>query len=168
MIDKIIMGLCAAGVIACAAWYVRGAKENPMDARQAALHARLAEIQPQDIQYTTTSGVDYVELMARIAAKPSLWNELIPPPPPPPPPPPVIIPPDLRKMLEGVSISLKQQLRSGDSIKPLFRIKGNPRGEFMGVGDQINGVTIQRVLPESVLFALVKDGIEYTVEIERQ
>lgn len=168
MIDKIIIGICALGTVAAVFLFVRNMQQNPMERRDAALRMRLAAITPENIEYTTNSDVDYVDIMARIAEKPNLWEELVPPPPAPPPPPKPEVPPDWGQILQGVEISYQQQIGLGENAKPFIKTPHNGRGAFMGLGDNIKGAVITRVTRDGVMFSIVKDGKEYSFELPRK
>jgi len=86
------------------------------------------------------------------------WDEGPPPPPPP-------KKPDLAEMLGEVQAT-RQQV--GDKVK--FVVPSNPRGEFKGVGDTINGLTIKSITRTEVVFSYLwaeKDQ-ELTYTMSRQ
>ena len=132
---------------------------NPLDARRLQLAAELAEIKPIEVDFHPPDW-DFEAWERSIAEKPALWEELVEPPPPPKPPPPK--PPNLGKMIAGVSAS-RQQI--GKKAKIIT--KNDPRGAFMAVGDVVGGLTIKEITKTEVILVLKWQGKELTTSLPR-
>jgi len=155
--NVLIAGAAVFVVVMAAAGYLFVA--DPLDARRLELAAELSEIKPVDVDFQPPDW-DFDAWGRAIAEKPALWEELIEPPPPPAPPPPK--PPDLAKMIAGVSAS-RQQI--GKKAKIIT--KNNARGEFMAVGDVVGGLTIKQITKTEVVLALKWKGKELTTSLPR-
>ena len=84
----------------------------------------------------------------KIAAKKSLWRELVAAPPPPAPaPPPPPKKPDIKKILEGVRVSKAQVGQKAKVFHP-----GKPQGEFLAPGEIVNGCKITKITPTMIRF----------------
>lgn len=138
--------------------------DNPMDKRREILESNLALIQPVEEKWEIADNTDFSELRIDISGNNRLWEQLILPPPPPPPRPPS--PPDLNKMLAGVTPT-KQSFGAGKSLKLKIITKGSPKGEFFSVGDAINKVKIIAIDKEQVTFGLKFMGEQITHSIPR-
>ena len=97
----------------------------------------------------------------KLAAKPKLWEELLPPPeapkPGPPPPPPV------EEMAKTLSFG-RQQI--GGKVK--MTKAGDTKGSFVAVGDTMNGLTVKEISKTSVVLSLSWQGQELTVTKDRK
>lgn len=165
---RIFVILCVIAACGCLAYVAYRQIDNPYAAREVKLRANLADVTAPEVTYVTTSDVDYQALQQEVLAKPALFRELIPPPPPPkaaPPPPPP--PPDLAKMLEGVIAGTATITKNGEPAAKI-RTANDPRGEFKGVGDTVNGLTIKEITKEEVIFTLTANEKEYTHRLKRQ
>lgn len=133
---------------------------NPMDERRAALETKLALIKPRAVTYEKRD-VDCSTLAKAIAAKPAIWDAIVPPPPPPPPPPEPE--PDLMAMLKDICVT-RQQI--GDRVR--ISSPADPRGTFVGVGDSVKGAVIKSITREEVTFSLDWKGKELTLTLSRR
>jgi hypothetical protein len=131
------------------------AVRDPFAAARASLDQRLAETGPEPISFDAEPDWSYDEVVRQVTGRQALWQGLTPPPQAPP------SGPDLERELEDVTIS--QQLGKGESVKVRIRTKDDPRGKFLGKGDQLRGATIREITPTSVVFYKNYDGKEYTV-----
>lgn len=159
----------ALSVIASGAIIIFNEVTDPMKERRTILEQKLQAIETADVPYTARSLSVAPELHLKLVGNKKMWKALVPPPPPPKPKPkPVKIekPPDLAAMLRGVTPT-RQQIGRGDLIKVKIKAPGNARGSWMGVGDQIKGLTIVRIEKRSVRFSLTKNGKEYTHDLSR-
>ena len=165
---RVFVILCIIGACACVGYVMYRQIENPYSEREAKLRDDLSNVVAPEVTYVTTSDVDYRALQEEILAKPALFRELIPPPPPPPPAPPAPPPkPNLAKMLEGV-IATKATITKNGQPAAKIRTAADPRGDFKGVGEVINGVTIKEITDEEVIFSLTANEKEYTHTLKRQ
>lgn len=136
---------------------------NPIDARRSALESELSAIRPAPAEYSTDSGLDYEKIYSDVTGKSALWNELVAPLPKPAPKPRPPKPPEVAKMLHGVSVG-RNQVGSRVQIKTATDRKGS----YKGVGDQVNGVTILEISRTEVLFGLTQSGKQYTHSLPRR
>ncbi len=147
-ITRLLLTACAAVAVAALAWAVFLFVNNPFRARHAVLAAEIAEIKPVDVTFAPPEW-DFAGWQDAIAAKPKLWDRLYDPPAPPPPAPPK--PPDLNKILSDNGVTVGRQ-QVGEKAK--IMTKADARGAFMGVGDQIAGLTITEVTRTNVKFSM--------------
>ena len=161
-----ISAWCA--VVVLAAWFVLNSVNSPVEARRLALDRQLAGVQPENVAYDSTPRVNYDRLQDSIGGKQVIWRELVAAPPPPPPPPKVEEAPDMAKMLHGVLPSLRSKIGRGESLKIRIPNPGNLRGDFMGVGEIVNGCVIKEIRDDSVVFALEANGKTYEYVVERR
>lgn len=153
----LICGLAAAGFIGALAINV---VEDPLKEERRALSRQLERLRPERKVYVTSTDLDFQRIRETITGKDALWDELIPPPPKPPPPKKT---PNFGQLLKGVSVG---QGQIGDKIRIIM--PGSPRGEFLGVGDKVNLLTISEITPEYVEFSLDwVDGETYTHRLQR-
>lgn len=156
-------------VIASGAIVAYNELTDPMKERRRVLETKLKAIEPADVQYTARSLSNAPELHTRLVGNQKMWEALVPPPPPPKPKPkPVKVekPPDLAAMLRGV-VPTRQQIGRGTLIRVKIKVPGNARGSWMGVGDELKGLTIVRIEKGSVRFSLTKNGKKYTHDLPR-
>jgi len=132
---------------------------DPMNARRADMARELADIEPVAVRFAEAPR-DFAGWERAIAAKPALWEELVAPPPPPPAPKPP--PPDWDKILRGVRVTRHQVGQKVRVFSP-----GHARGEFLGVGDAVNGATIKAACERNVVFAVRLHGREWTRGLRR-
>ena len=133
---------------------------NPMNARRTTLENQLAKISPVDVEFERRD-LDVDSVQKKLASKPGLWVELVPPPPPPPPPPPT--PPNLEEKVKGVTFGRQQVGGKVKMTKP-----GDAKGSFVGVGDQVNGLTVKEITKTTVVLALTWQGQELTISRQRK
>ena len=133
---------------------------NPIGARRTTLEDQLAKISPVDVKFERRD-LDLDSVQKKLASKPGLWVELLAPPPPPPPPPPT--PPNLAEKAKGLAFG-RQQV--GGKVK--MTTAGDAKGSFVGVGDQVNGLTVKEITKTSVVLALTWQGQELTISRERK
>jgi hypothetical protein len=72
-------------------------------------------------------------------------------------------PPNLAEKLKGVQ---PRETMVGQKVR--IATPGNPRGEFYGVGDMINGTRIERIADGYVVFAVTAHGQTYTHNLPRK
>jgi hypothetical protein len=165
-ITRVILGACALWAVACLGLAAWGVVQNPMRARRAALDERLAKITyvPEDI---ATPDRSPMKLQRKsIVDKDALWRPLVAPPAAPPPP---EEKPDLLQKLQTVTVSARDQIRTGDSLKvKLHMSPEDKRGRWISVGDKINGLTVLEIRDDAVVFALEQNGKQYTEELPRR
>lgn len=146
------------------AYLVRNALGDPMAPRRTALENRLQDIVPEKTDYLASARSDFSAERGRITGKSAIWRELVPAPPR---PPARKMPPNLRRKLSGV-VPTRTSIGSGSDTKALIKSTENPRGAFIGVGEQINGVTLLRIEKTVVVFGVTQQGVDYTHEIPRR
>ena len=131
---------------------------DPYETRRLELATRLADIGAEGDDGDEFEW-QFDEWNNMIIEKTSAWQELIPPPPPPP------QRPDLAQMLSGVKPTRAQV---GDKVR--FSTPNNPRGDFLGVGETINGVTIKSIDRKQVVFSYYwrekDEELTYTLQRE--
>lgn len=162
------VAMCGAFSILCIALIMGwNAVNNPMDKRRAELEADVGEVKPARSSYGERTDLDSQEIRATILSKPNLWRQLITPPPvkktvvkPP-------APPDLAKMLRGVTVT-RQGFGKGEKMKAQIKTPENPRGGYMAVGDKVMGTTILKIEKDSVLFGFNKGKKRFTKELPRK
>ncbi len=131
-------------------------------ARREALAADLGAIRPVEVSFDNPNW-DFEKWQKTVAGKPALWQELIAPPPkPPPPPPPPPKPPDTKAMIKDV-VATRSQMGPRAKIKT----KTDPKGTFLGVGDQVNGMTIKEITKTTIVLSLTWQNQELTETLER-
>lgn len=123
------IGLLAAILLMVA----RDVARNPLVDREKDFHARLDQV-PLRVEATEGLTTDYAALRAQVAAKPALWDALVPPPPP---PPVRVVRPDIQRMINGVTAS-RQSI--GDKVK--FFTKDAPKGKWVEKGETITGKVV--------------------------
>ena len=137
-----------------------------MHFREAALIARLnaVEFVPEELPVPDNAPLKVQR--ASIVEKKALWQPLVAAP--------VAalapeVKPDLLEKLKGVTLSLRDQIRVGDSLKVKARLSPeDKRGRWVTVGDKINGLTIVEIKPAAVVFAMEKNGKQLTAELPRR
>lgn len=126
---------------------VANALTDPFEARRMELSDRLRQSEARgalDLRPVWR----FAEWQQSLKSKDSLWRELVPPPPPPPPKPPAPEPcPPPCKGLEDVVASRHQ---IGGKVKII--LPGNPRGQFMEVGETLYGARLESFDREFVVF----------------
>ena len=164
--ERIIGTVCGLSSAVLLALIGVNAAGNPMDKRFAELEQGMAAVRYVPEQFMTKQVVNYAVVGRQVLSNESLWNELIAPPPP---KLKVAARPNLEKMLRGVVASLRQEITGSDG-RTLIRIKTaeDKRGSFKGPGDHVNGLTIQKITANSVVFILKKGGKEYTHTLPRR
>lgn len=118
---------------------------SPMNAIRSDL-ARELERVPARAPATIRGDLDYAAVLNPILDKPQLWGPLIPDAPAAPAPPPNA--PDLRKMLEGLS------MRPGQigSDKMRVGLKDGPEDAWMAIGEAYNGCELVSFTREEAVF----------------
>ena len=157
--ERTITVLCALLLVVVAAAAGLQIVFSPMGARQANLEDQLGKISPVEVKFERRD-LDVDSVQKKLASKPGLWVELVPPPPPPPPPPP--IPPKLEEMAKGLAFG-RQQV--GEKVK--MTKAGETKGSFVGVGEEVNGLTIREITKTSVVLGLTWQSQELTISKER-
>lgn len=148
----IVLAIC--GLIAFNFW------SDPTGVRREELELTLAVIEPIEVEFESPDW-DFDGWQGSVAAKPSLWQELIEPPPPPPPPPEK--PPNIAAKLKGVTAGTR---KIGKTV--IIKSRSDPKGTYLGVGDVVGGCTIKEITRGSVIFSLTWKGQELLHEIPRQ
>ena len=139
--------------------------QNPVAGRRESLKLALAEVRAGDTDVESQTW-DFDLWNGTITGRAYVWTELVPPPPPPPPPPtPPPQKPDLQKMLEGVKAT-RQQV--GQKVK-IFTSQ-SPRGVFVGVGDDVNGLKVKSIDKTGVVLSFLwkEKQEELTVTLPRE
>ena len=165
MIDRIIPIVGIALLAAIGAMAVMNVVSDPLAAKRAWLENELAKV-PVQQQEANAAEQQETSFRERILSRPELWGALVPlPPPPPPPPPKPPEPPNMEEMLGKVFAGRAQ---IGKRIK--FITADNPAGEFLGVGDTLNGCEITDFDRGTVTFSYYweEGGKELTYTIQRQ
>jgi hypothetical protein len=145
---RLVSIVCGAIAAAALGWTAYLLADNPFSDRHVALAAEISEINPVEVTFSPPEW-DFAGWQEAIAAKPKLWDRLREPPAPPPPPPPK--PPDLNKMLSDAGVTVGRQ-QVGDKAR--VATKADSRGSFLGVGDQVAGLTIKEVTRTSMTFTM--------------
>lgn len=164
--ERIITAVCVLISLAALGLIALNTLRDPMDARWARLQEEIAGVKPLEIAYATEENINYREIEQTLLAKPSVFVELVPIPPPPPPPPVVPQPPDFGRLKQGVTFTM-QGMGSGANTKVKCIHPGNPRGEFLKVGDVVNGMKILEIHRDRVLLEAENDGHRWTTEMPR-
>ena len=151
---------CMAALAAIFLWIVFRAIVNPVKAERESFAADLAKVTPVEVAIDKPNW-NFEKWEKSIAGKQSLWQELVAPPPPVPPPPEA--PPDLQKMLQGVTATRQSVGGRAKIIKP-----DEPKGVFMKVGDNINGLRIKEITKTEVTLSLTWHEKELTATLPRQ
>ena len=159
--ERIILMLAAAAVIALAGYTGWTALNDPLAANRTALAGRLDEV-PSEISRGAQEASDYSEAVLALRRKGKVWDGLVPPPPPKAAAP---VPPDLGKLLKDVK-GLRGQV--GDKVK--MQLPGKARPEWVSIGSKIKGCTLKSFDDDKVVFSLFwKEGNkELTFSIKRE
>ena len=139
---------------------------NPMNGVRADLNRELTQV-PVGMG-SGGSHNDLVAIQNALAARPTLWRELIPAPEAPPEKPVEAVgpsAPDLAALLKDVSVGRGQ---IGDS-KIRLHTPDAPKGEWVAVGTVINGCTLASFTPEKVVFTYKwkEGGKELSIALPR-
>ena len=154
-----LVGLAALAVLL--ALLVLNALQNPVSHKYANVEAALAQVSPAPLDLHTTPDLPYSEINRAILAKPKLWQPLVDAPPPTP------NVPNLAKMLQGVTVT-RDQIGLGENMKVRIRgAEGDTKGQWVGKGDMVNGLSLKAVTDRALVFSTVSDGVEYTHELPR-
>lgn len=145
---RLVLIACGALAVAAVAWTAFLLVDNPFHDRHRVLAAEIAGVKPVEVEFTPPEW-DFAGWQDAIAAKPKLWDRLYEPPAPAPPAPPK--PPDLNKILSDNGVTVGRQ-QVGQKARVMT--KADSRGTFMGVGDQIAGLTIAEVTRTNVKFTM--------------
>ncbi len=160
------LAAAALWVVVCVPFAGWNALRNPMDARENALEERLKAVKfvPEELPEPDEAPLKMQR--ATIIEKTALWQPLIAAPAAAPPP---ESKPDLLEKLKGVTASLRDQIRTGDSVKIKVHLSPeDKRGRWMSVGDKINGLTIAEIKAEAVVLSLEQNGKQFTAELPRR
>jgi len=135
---------------------------SPVDARREAFEIRLGDARASDPLAKFEEQVDYEEIQNSISSKSNLWAPLTKPKTV------AAKPPDLEKMLEGVTIS-RNAVGSGADIKIKIMSQDNRNGQWVGVGGKVRGLTIKSIDGRrgAVKFMQLFQGREYTYTLTR-
>lgn len=158
--ERIATLICVGVIALLAVTLVYSLLFSPLADRRADLELELSQIKPVTVAFPAPNW-DFDSWQNSIAAKPSLWQELIAPPPPPPPPAPK--PPSLDEKLKDVKLG---RARIGDKAQIIS--KEFPKGTFVSVGDKVNGCTVKEITKQSVTFSLEWQGKELLKIISRE
>jgi hypothetical protein len=155
----ILAGLAVLAVLL--ALLVLNAVQNPVSRRYANAEAVLEQVSSAPLDLHTTPDLPYSEIRRTILAKPKLWQALVDAPPPTP------NVPNLAKMLQGVTVT-RDQIGVSEDMKVRIRgAEGNTRGQWVGKGDVVNGLSVKAITDRAIVFSTVSDGVEYTHEMPR-
>ncbi len=135
---------------------------GPVDARRDSLEFQLENAKTGGSLMQVQEDVNYEEIQYAIAAKPNLWTPLT-----------QVAkaaakPPDLGKMLEGVTIS-RRTVGSGENVKISIITPENRAGQWVGIGGTLRGLTVKSIEPRGgkVVFMMSFQGREYTYSLSR-
>jgi hypothetical protein len=159
-VTRVIWSIGCAVVVGLGALLVFTTVKSPVSSRRDAFEERLRLALPSPTIDDGDTGTSLEQARASITRKPALWAPLIAPAGP------VNQPPDMAGMLKGVAV-VPGQVGSGDSLRVRVRTPGNPHGSWLGVGDAVKTMRIKAITPGQVVFAMVKNGIEYTYTLGR-
>lgn len=125
---------------------------NPMNAVRADLAEELSKV-PAHASVEEATEHDYAVLHNTIAAKPSLWQELVAPaarpaPKAPPAPPPAEAP-DVAAMLKDLGMAPGQIGKDRMRVIP----PGRPKGDWMRIGDTFNGCKLVSFTRDEAVFS---------------
>jgi len=140
-------------------------RSDAMGARLQVLNEGISAIEAAPVSYETARQVDYTYLNNEIREKVNLWSEIFGPPPK---AKPRQAGPNLPQKLKGVVPSLRRQITKKGGLFILIVTPKNARGAYMGIGEKINGVTIDAIGPEVVTFKLNFNKKDYFHDIPRK
>lgn len=127
-----------------------------VQARKEGLRFRLENARAAGTMVEPEADVDYESIQYAIAAKPNLWSPLTTPQKA------AVQPPDLAKILNGVSIS-RNTVGSGDNIKIKVTMPEDRAGQWVGIGATVRGLRVKSIDRRgSVTFSQQFQGREYT------
>lgn len=164
-IDRAVLALVSAWVLACAVLIIVNFVRSPMSQRRARLNDRLANIAFVDERFDAAADSDYLQLRERILNKNALWTDLVAPPPP---APAVQRGPKLDELVKGIHVSAREQLRTASGVKVKVRTEGDNVGRWRGMGDKVNELVITEITPEKVVFTATIGNKEYQIPVERK
>ncbi len=135
---------------------------GPVEARRESLAFRLENAQSGGSVADTVEHLNYDDLQYAIAAKPDLWAPLTEAAKA------AAKPPDLEKILQGVSIS-RNTVGSGADVKIKIMTPENRAGEWVAVGSKVRGLTVKSIDGRrgSVVFVQPFQGREYAFTLTR-
>lgn len=135
---------------------------GPVEARREALEIRLENAQINGSVAAPATVLDYENIQYVIAAKPDLWAPLTQAAKA------AAAPPDLEKLLQGVTIS-RNTVGSGADVKIKIMTPENQAGDWVGVGDNLRGLAVKSIDARSgtVVFMTPFQGREYTFTLTR-
>ena len=147
-----IAGLLGAAVLL-------NAVQNPMTGRRESLRLALADVRAGDTDVESQTW-DFDLWNGIITGRAYVWTELVPPPPPPPPE-----KPDLQKMLEGVRATRQQVGQKVKIFAPQI-----PKGVFVAVGDDVNGLKVKAIEKTGVTLSFLwkEKQEELTITLPRE
>ncbi len=123
---------------------------DPLANERAYLAQNLAQVEKNSGGEDTALIAETTAWLRMIDEKKAVWDALIPPPPPPPPPPPKAPePPDIAKMLKGVSVGRSQV---GKRVK--VTTPKDKKGSWVSEGDLVEGCRLEKIDKDAVLFTL--------------
>ena len=157
--------VCACILLASVGWMGVHAARDPMAGRLARLETELVSGANEAKDYAPSLGTDYGDDLRAIGEHLELWKELVPPPRAKPKAAPA---PNLKKMLQGVSISLRDEIGAGEEVKVLVKISDDNRGQWLGVGAKLRNLTIVKIDSDSVVFELKRGKKEFHYSLERK
>ncbi len=159
--ERIIMGVGAAVLLflgAAVGWF---AFNDPTEETRSDLAWDLQQAQQrQGNPGGGSASIDFAALEEDVVERDNLWDELISPPPQRP------SPPDLAGALRGVTVT-RESMGSGNDMRVRIRTSSDSRGSWMGVGDEVNGLTIIEITSDSVVFGREAHGRMYTRSVSR-
>lgn len=133
---------------------------NPISRKRALLEESLAQVATAQTGLGVTPNLDYAGLQYKIADRPALWQPLTGTPAA------VAAAPDLARMLTGVTVT-RNVAGTADSLRIQLRLPGQSRGEWVRVGDSVNGLVIKAITDNAVVFSLTHEGKEYEYGLPR-
>ena len=158
--DRFVVIVSLIAVVAIVGTIGVRALHNPVDDKRAWLDRQLTEPAKTPPGTGLRSTKAPADLRRAVAAKPKLWQQLVPPPPP------EVAnneDPDLDHALEGVVPTYR---RVGSKV--FIKTPEKPQGILKGVGDTINGLNVKEITSAEVVFSLMANGREYTKAVARQ
>ena len=164
---ELFIGLACA-LIAAGSLGLGGVKaaRNPFHERLTDFERQMAAVTYVPEEYKADSDANYNLIVMAIVRKSALWKELVPAPVARAKP---VKKPDLKKMLNGVRASSRLEMTvAGGGVLIDVKTLEDRNGSWLGVGDKVNGLTIEEITKEAVLFSLTIKDKEYTYSLSRR
>ena len=153
-------------LVACAVVLIaKQSITNPMDARKQSLHSKIETIEAPAPYYMDTVKVDYAALQQTFTQRPKVWSQLVPdataqnh----------IEAPPNFTAILKGVVPSKRKEMKVGKTLKVHVVSPLKPRGQWLGIGDEIYGCKIIAITPDHLVVEKYKGKNRYAHRYPRQ